>query len=281
MDEFTCQKCKALLAIFSEEYRVKCTCGMEYEIDRTKSPPKVKSFQLIDDAKSRTDLSTSEADLITQDIEDSVEATPFLAAGMLMMWMIDKKPPFDRFDCLDVAVDEAYQSISTFGYAYKIATYLLMLQQYFGSELSEIVAAYMRVQADRAKYTKDEKFANPFLSDIVDLAYRMKQFAVRAFERRRSGEDLKYEDIAIKGEDIPLEYGLALFFLSQFPESPLVQQHGGNKLEVEDIPGELDISLADILIKAKNAAVQVFEPIVQTWEFRQESIEGLILKPEV
>jgi DNA-directed RNA polymerase subunit RPC12/RpoP len=39
MHEFVCQKCKALLGIFPKDASVKCTCGMEYEIDWSQSPP--------------------------------------------------------------------------------------------------------------------------------------------------------------------------------------------------------------------------------------------------
>jgi TPR repeat protein len=42
MHEFTCQKCKALLAIFPDDLRTKCTCGVEYEIDWNQGRPKAK-----------------------------------------------------------------------------------------------------------------------------------------------------------------------------------------------------------------------------------------------
>ena len=45
MDEFVCQKCKALLGIFPKEILVKCSCGMAYDIDWGQSPPKAKEWR--------------------------------------------------------------------------------------------------------------------------------------------------------------------------------------------------------------------------------------------
>jgi hypothetical protein len=41
MNEFVCQKCKARLGMFPKETHVKCTCGMEYDIDWNQNPPRV------------------------------------------------------------------------------------------------------------------------------------------------------------------------------------------------------------------------------------------------
>jgi len=42
MDEFTCEKCRARLGVFEQEDRLKCTCGAEYHVDRSKSPIQIQ-----------------------------------------------------------------------------------------------------------------------------------------------------------------------------------------------------------------------------------------------
>lgn len=47
MDEFRCQKCNALLGIFPEDTIVKCTCGMEYEIDPGQKTAQMGEFECL------------------------------------------------------------------------------------------------------------------------------------------------------------------------------------------------------------------------------------------
>jgi len=199
--------------------------------------------------------------------EDSGEMTPYTAAALAMLPMCDKRRPFDRFDCLDVEVDAAFsEDISAFGYAYKIVHYLLMLQDRFGLELVEIVTAYLRVMAGRVKNGQDEHDSIPFFCGIVDFACRMKEVTISAYAAQKfrtdRGENMVSGDCGLNAEEIPLEWSLALVLLATFPESPLVRNNGGNRVEVDNIPGNLDLALAKVLLKAKEASAGYYADLV-------------------
>ena len=70
MDEFFCQKCKALLGIFPDELQVKCTCGMEYKIDWSEHGAKARPVNAEKKEAVVPSLSESDEILIDKVTED-------------------------------------------------------------------------------------------------------------------------------------------------------------------------------------------------------------------
>ena len=194
---------------------------------------------------------------------------PLLAAAIPLDRLFSREKPFDEWKPPDTQVLPEHEDfIKTMVYGYQLFTYLQLIEAKFGLEIARIIREYQIIALNRLPEGDAGEQTSLLLQIITDAWKTANDKPIKIPER----PDLH----------TPIEVTMALYLLGFTKGSPyyIPPEHRTKDSTNDHIPPKVDFhglewTLAECLLHGKNAAVEVFGPIIQLIELKPETVSDL------
>ena len=196
---------------------------------------------------------------------DSVEVDPMMAGAVAIFHFIRHEKPFSESDWRDPNTQIPSQHLDLIRVSvvgYQLFTYLKLIEDKFGPEISRIVREHQIIALNRLPDQMGDQ-----MCQLLDMIHRAHESAIK-------------NPMTVPGHpdvEVPIEWRIALSLLYfEMKDSPyylpLERRKADNFPEIRD---DLDRVFAMCLAYGKDSAVEVFRPMVEKMEFKPETVSGL------
>ncbi|MDH3831234.1 MAG: hypothetical protein OEU78_05935 [Gammaproteobacteria bacterium] len=153
--------------------------------------------------------------------------------------------PFETA-CAGKHIEPGCRPVFTSGIrAYQLATYLRLVREHYGRGVANQIGSYQR----RLLQPED---------DSMDKDAIAVELVRGALESERVTADAYHGSV-----EIPIEMNIALALLLGMPESPYYTSDAGHRIEkVSSMGKDLDWSLSQCLVKAREEIERIFSPLL-------------------
>ena len=194
---------------------------------------------------------------------------PLLAAAIPLDRLFSREKPFNDWKPPDSQVLPEHEDfIKAMVYGYQLFIYLQLIEVKFGPEIARIIREYQIIALNRLPEGEAGEQTSLLLQIITDAWKTANDKPIKIPDR----PDLQ----------MPIELAIALYLLVFTKDSPYyIPPERRTKDSIQDhIPPKVDLhglewTLAECLLHGKNAAVEVFGPMVQFIELKPEAVSGL------
>lgn len=193
---------------------------------------------------------------------------PLFAAVIPIDRLFSREKPFDEWKPSDTQVrPEHADFIRVMVEGYQLFTYLQLIEAKFGLEITRVIREYQIIALNRLPESEAGEQISLLLKIISNAWKTANDYPIKIPE---------YPDLRV-----PVEASMSLHLLTFTKDSPyyippeLRTEDSINGHILEDDFLDLGRTLAECLMHGKNAAVEIFDPIIQFIELKPETISGL------
>ena len=192
----------------------------------------------------------------------------FQLAGIPIMKFIEKEYPFDESPIEDIHIDDEYEpTVRVSMVGYQFFTYLMLITNRFGAEVSELVRKNIVVTLNRSEQMGDQ--LDHYISCINE-----------SVQNHCSKGSLEIDTNDGKVE-LPLEASVAMHMSYSMPSSPLyvdINKEGAKEefMERSDMSTVLDFAVC--LEHAKEKVIDAYRDFIEKIDLDEDSFYGIRVK---